>query len=170
MLEIANKYYFMEEIKKEEKKDVEMKLVRSKVLRIILLIIGSISLVLGVVGIFLPILPTVPFFLLTTFCYVRGSKKFATWFLNSKLYKKHVENFAKHRVMTLRNELILLLCVSALLLTTLYFINNLTMSIIFTCLIFLKYCYFVFRITPISKKEYMEIKEKDKLEAEGNIC
>ncbi len=160
----------MEEIRRDEKKEVEIKLVKSKILRIILLVIGSISLALGVVGIFLPILPTVPFFLLTTFCYVRGSKKFALWFLNSKLYKNHVENFAKHRVMTLKNELILLLCVSALLLTTLYFINNLTMSIVFTCLIFLKYTYFVFRVTPISKKEYIEIKEKDKLETEGNLC
>ncbi len=160
----------MKELEKENTKEIEIKLVRSKILRIFLLIIGSISLALGVIGIFLPILPTVPFFLLTTFCYVRGSKKFATRFLNSKLYKKHVENFAKHRVMTLKNELILLLFVSTLLLTTLYFINNLTMSIVFTCLIFFKYLYFVFRITPISKKEYMEIKEKDKLDTEGNLC
>ncbi len=160
----------MEELEKENTKEIEIKLVKSKILRIFLLTIGSISLALGVIGIFLPILPTVPFFLLTTFCYVRGSKKFATWFLNSKLYKKHVENFAKHRVMTLKNELILLLFVSTLLLTTLYFINNLTMSIVFTCLIFFKYLYFVFRITPISKKEYMEIKEKDKLDTEGNLC
>lgn len=161
----------MEEInKRENSKEIEIKLVKSKILRLILLIIGSISLLLGVIGIFLPILPTVPFFLLTTFCYVRGSKKFATWFLNSKLYKKHVENFAKHRVMTLKNELILLLCVSALLLTTLYFINNLTMSIVFTCLIFFKYLYFVLRITPISKEEYLEIKNKDKIDSEGNLC
>ena len=87
-------------------------MVKSKVLRVLLIILGFISLGLGCVGIVFPILPTVPFFLLTSFCFVRSSKKFHDWFLNSKLYKKYLENFAKHKVMTLKGELFLLLFVS----------------------------------------------------------
>lgn len=133
-------------------------MIKNKVLSFLVMILGFISLGLGCVGLVLPILPTVPFFLLTSFCFVRSSEKFNNWFLNSKLYKKHLENFAKHRVMTLKSELILLLCVSTMLLCSMYFINNSTMTIVFTCLIFFKYLYFVLRITPVNKETYIRIR------------
>ena len=139
----------------------ENKLVRSKIIRFFLIALGCISFVLGTIGIFIPILPTVPFYLLTTFCFVRGSEKFANWFLNSKFYKNHMGNFANHRVMTIYGELILLILVSTMLLVANWFINKLAMSIVFSILIACKYAYFVFRITPISRNEYIKIKEND---------
>lgn len=139
----------------------ESKLAKSKLIRAILIALGWISFVLGTIGIFIPVLPTVPFYLLTTFCFVRGSERFANWFLNSKFYKNHMGNFANHRVMTVYGELILLLLVSAMLLVSNWFINKLAMSIVFSVLIACKYAYFVFRITPISKSEYIQIKEAD---------
>ena len=136
-------------------------MVKSKVLRVLLIILGFISLGLGCVGIVFPILPTVPFFLLTSFCFVRSSKKFHDWFLNSKLYKKYLENFAKHKVMTLKGELFLLLFVSAMLLTSMYFINNLVMTIVFCCLIFFKYLYFVINVNPVTKAEFIRLREEN---------
>lgn len=146
----------------KEKNKNDEKVVKSRVIRVLFLIVGFISLVLGTIGIVLPILPTVPFYLLTAFCFVRGSKKFADWFLNSKLYKNHIGNFANHRVMTIYGELILLTCVSAMLIVSMWFVNKVAVSIILTILIACKYSYFVFRITPIGKKEYIRIKEEDK--------
>ena len=113
---------------------------------------GSVRLIV------LPILPTVPFYLLAAICFVRGGKKFADWFLNSKLYRRHVGNFAEHRVMTVYGEIILLLSATTLLLISLLFINKLAMSIVFFILILCKYAYFVFRITPVGKKEYDAIR------------
>lgn len=135
-------------------------MVRNKFLRVLLVILGFISLGLGCIGVFLPIIPTAPFLLLTSFCFVRSSEKFNNWFLNSKIYKKHLENFAKDRVMTLKGELILLIGVSLMLLTSMYFINNVTMTIVFICLIFFKYLYFVLQVRPISKDEYEYIRLK----------
>lgn len=152
-------------MKKEKDNNQKSKLSRSRLLRIIYIIIGFISFGLGTAGIVIPILPTVPFYLLTAFCFVRGSEKFANWFLNSKFYKDHVGNFAKHRVMTIYGELILLSFVSALLLTSMYFINNFAMCIVFPCVIACKCAYFVFRVTPVGRKEYLSIKEADLLEA-----
>lgn len=152
----------MENKNNEKEKSDENKLVKSKVVRVIFLIIGSISLVLGTIGIIVPILPTVPFYLLTAFCFVRGSKKFADWFLNSKLYKNHIGNFAEHRVMTIYGELLLLSLVTGMLLVSLYFVNKLAMTIVFDILIACKYGYFVFRITPIGKNEYRKIREEDR--------
>jgi uncharacterized membrane protein YbaN (DUF454 family) len=156
-------------MKKEEKTNNSSKLVKSRIIRWIFIIVGFIAFGLGTVGIVLPILPTVPFYLLAAFCFVRGSEKFANWFLNSKLYKNHVGNFAKHRVMTIYGELILLILVSTMLLISLWFINKLAMTIVFTILIACKYAYFVFRVTPVSKKEYLQIKENDALEDNKNI-
>lgn len=150
----------------EEKQKKKSKLSRSKIVRVIFLVVGCISFALGTVGIIIPVLPTVPFYLLTAFCFVRGSEKFANWFLNSKLYKNHVGNFAKHRVMTVYGEMLLLTFVSALLMTSMWFINKLAMTIVFSVLIACKYAYFVFRVTPVSKKEYLAIKEED-LKEEG---
>ncbi len=138
------------------------KIVRSRILRIFFLVLGSISLVLGTIGIFLPILPTVPFYMLTAFCYVRGSKRFSDWFLNSKLYKNHMGNFVEHRVMTVYGEILLLLFVTALLLVSLWFINKPVMSIVFVVLILCKYLYFVLRITPVGRQEYLRIKGQSK--------
>ncbi len=151
----------------EEKRKKKSKLSRSKVVRVIFLIVGCVSFALGTVGIVIPVLPTVPFYLLTAFCFVRGSEKFANWFLNSKLYKNHVGNFAKHRVMTIYGEMLLLIFVSVLLMTSMWFINKLAMTIVFSVLIACKYAYFVFRVTPVSKKEYLAIKEQDMKEEGG---
>lgn len=134
-------------------------MVKSRILRVILIIVGFLSLGLGCVGIILPIIPTAPFLLLTSLCFVKSSERFNNWFLNSKIYKKHLENFAKHRVMTLKGELILLLLVSLMLITSMIFINKPVMTVVMSCLIFFKYLYFVLRVKPVNKREYIEIKQ-----------
>ena len=142
------------------------KIPKSVIVRYICIILGSITFVLGTIGIILPILPTTPFYLLTAFLWVKGSKRFSDWFLNSNLYKKHMNTFARHKVMVWYRELILLLCVSIFLLATMLVLNNKTMNIIFPILIFCKYFYFVFFVKPISKNEYNRLREVDLKEYE----
>lgn len=134
-------------------------MVKNRFLRVLLIIAGFISLGLGCIGVILPIIPTAPFLLLTSLCFVKSSEKFNNWFLNSKIYKKHLETFAKNKVMTVQGELTLLLFVSLMLLTSMYFINKPVMTIVFTCLIFFKYLYFVICVRPISKHEYKAIRD-----------
>ena len=57
--------------------------------KILYIMIGCLSLVLGIVGVVLPILPTVPFVLLAAFCFARSSERLDDWFKNTKLYKEN---------------------------------------------------------------------------------
>lgn len=77
-----------------------------------LIALGTLSLIVGIIGIFLPILPTTPLLLLTSYCYISSSEKF----MNTKIYDKYVRNFHEKGGMTLRGKLMLTIPVSLLLL------------------------------------------------------
>ena len=141
-------------------------MLKSKILRIICIILGFICLGIGVLGIILPILPTTPFLLLTSFFFVKGSKRFNDWFLSSKIYKKYLENFSKNKVMTIYGELILLSFVSLMIIMTMFIVNNLTVSIILMILVILKYTYFIFKIKTVDKKTYLKLRKNIDIEKE----
>jgi uncharacterized membrane protein YbaN (DUF454 family) len=63
----------------------------------LLIISGSFSVALGVVGIFVPVLPTTPFFLLAVFCYLRSSKKLYRWLMYHKVFGAYIYNYITYR-------------------------------------------------------------------------
>lgn len=131
---------------------------KSLLLRIIFIVAGTIALALGTVGVILPILPTTPFFLLTAYCYARGSQKFHSWFLGSKLYKKHISGFAEHKAMSIRGELTLMICVSVMLMISCLLANSLVVSIILPILVLIKYTYFILAVRTVSSDELAALK------------
>lgn len=58
--------------------------------------LGILSLTLGVIGIFLPILPTTPFLLMASFCFVRSSSKMNHWLLNHKTFGTYLRNYLEY--------------------------------------------------------------------------
>lgn len=58
---------------------------------------GWISFALGVIGMFVPLLPTVPFFLLTSWCFSKGSPKFHRWILSHKHAGPIIKDWEEHR-------------------------------------------------------------------------
>lgn len=69
-------------------------------MKYIWILLGFISLFLGTIGIVLPILPTVPFYIATVYCFAKSSETLHNWFMHTKLYKKHLNSFVKNRSMT----------------------------------------------------------------------
>ena len=61
------------------------------------IILGSISLALGILGIFLPLLPTTPFLLLTAALYFKGSPRLYNWLLNHRHFGPYIRNFRELR-------------------------------------------------------------------------
>ena len=82
--------------------------------KMLYMIVGCISLGLGAVGAVFPVLPTVPFLMLSAFCFARSSKKLDQWFKNTKLYKNHLEDFAAGRGMTWKTKIRIMVTVTLL--------------------------------------------------------
>lgn len=66
---------------------------KNPLIKWVLIIAGTILLGLGVVGIFLPILPTTPFLLLAAACYARSSQRFYDWLIQSKWFGSYIKNY-----------------------------------------------------------------------------
>lgn len=73
--------------------------------QVLWLILGFVCLGLGTVGVMLPVLPTVPFYMATVFCFAKSSQKLHGWFVGTSLYKKHLEGFVKQKEMPMRTKL-----------------------------------------------------------------
>ncbi len=70
--------------------------------RLLWLIAGVLSLATGIVGIFLPLLPTTPFVLLAAFCFSRGSARCEAWLLNHPRFGPLVRDWRTHHAIPLR--------------------------------------------------------------------
>ena len=85
-----------------------------KLKKCIFLILGCVCLALGCIGIVLPILPTVPFFLVTLFCFSQSSEKLHQWFIGTQLYKNNLESYVKGQGMTNKTKAKIIGTVTAL--------------------------------------------------------
>lgn len=136
-------------------------------MKVVLIILGFISMGIGIVGIVVPILPTTPFLLLASFFFAKGSKRFHDWFISTKIYKKYLESFVQSKAMTLKNKFTILFPVSCMLIITFIFVNNLYARLVLVILFIGKYLYFFTQIKTIAKEE-TEIKKNKEMAKENN--
>ena len=121
----------------------------NRIKKIIFVIVGFISLLLGIIGTVLPILPTVPFLLLTSYRFARGSNKFEVWFKSSKIYKKYLEDFILNKSMTLKQKIYISTFADIMIAFPLVILNNLYIKLFLIIVIIFKYYYFIFKIKTI---------------------
>jgi len=74
----------------------------------IFVVAGTISLGLGALGVFLPVLPTTPFLLLSAAFYYKGSERMHRWLLNNKLFGNYIKNYKGGRGIALKAKAITL--------------------------------------------------------------
>ena len=70
----------------------------------IYIILGCIGLILGAVGVIVPMLPAFPFLLLAAFGFARGSERLHSWFISTRLYKNNLETYVRGQGMTRRTK------------------------------------------------------------------
>lgn len=118
----------------------------------ITILTGFISLGLGIVGIFLPGLPSTPFLLITVFCFAKGSPRLHNWLCSTNLYKQHVSRFIIDRSMTVKTKLCILVPATAMIVVALIFSPWWQLRIFLSFLLLLKYIYFCVCIPTIARE------------------
>ena len=78
------------------------------VVRTFLILGGHVSLVLGIIGILVPLLPTTPFLLLAAACYIRGSKSLYNWLINHRVFGAYIKNYREGRGISLKLKIVLI--------------------------------------------------------------
>ena len=116
--------------------------------------LGCVSLALGVVGIVLPVLPTVPFFLLTAFCFAKSSQRLHNWCLGTAMYKKYIGSYMKRKGMTLRAKLTLIGTVTALMAVGFVMMSRVPVGRAIMAVVWVGHIvYFGFIVKTISREE-----------------
>jgi uncharacterized membrane protein YbaN (DUF454 family) len=77
-------------------------------MKFLLNVIGCIAVALAILGIFLPLLPTTPFLLLASACFMRGSERMHRWLRNHRLFGEYLRNFEDKRALPLRGKVVTL--------------------------------------------------------------
>ncbi|OGO32869.1 MAG: hypothetical protein A2Z29_10430 [Chloroflexi bacterium RBG_16_56_11] len=99
--------------------------------RYLLLATGAVSLGLGILGIFIPVLPTTPFLLLAAACFLRSSPRLYRWLLTSRVFGGYITNYLEGRGMPWRAKLItLILLWAAIGLSVFLVIDNLVLRLV----------------------------------------
>lgn len=118
-------------------------------MRILYLSLGFISLSLGTLGVFLPILPTTPFLLATAYFFAKGSQRFHQWFTSTKLYQQHLKDFVETRTLGKKKKWLLLITVSIMMLITFILIDIWYVRLLIILLEISKYWYFQTHVSTI---------------------
>lgn len=80
--------------------------------RVAFMALGCISLALAVLGVVLPILPTVPFLALAAFCFAKSSDRLNNWLINTKFYQNNLADFKAGKGMTVKTKVRILATVT----------------------------------------------------------
>ena len=75
-------------------------------MRILLTVLGLLSFSLGVLGIFLPVLPTTPLLLLAAWFFLRGNKGLYDWLMEHPRFGKYIRNFTVHKAIPLHVKIV----------------------------------------------------------------
>lgn len=105
---------------------------------------------LGWIGVFVPILPSTPFFLAAAFCFARSSRRLDRWFKGTSIYRNHLKDFSETRTMTRRSKALVIATVTAVMGLGFAFMGNAPVARIILALVWIAHlAYFLLRVkTP----------------------
>ena len=116
--------------------------------------LGCVSLALGTIGIVLPILPTVPFYLLTAFCFANSSERLHDWFIHTTMYKKYIGSYFRRRGMTKKAKCLLIGTVTAIMVPGFILMDKVPVGRAIMLVVWMGHIfYFGFKVQTITQQE-----------------
>ncbi|MEC0273078.1 MULTISPECIES: YbaN family protein [Peribacillus] len=122
-----------------------------KVKSILFFLLGAISLLIGIAGTVLPVLPGGPFYLFAAFCFAKSSKSIEKWFKSTSLYEKYVEAFLQKKGMTRREKIRINLIADFFIVISVFYVDILLVKILLVVLALYKHYYFIKKIKTIDR-------------------
>jgi len=101
--------------------------------RFLLIAIGTICLAIGVIGIFIPILPTTPFLLLAAACYLRSSQRFHSWLMNNRIFGSYIRNYTEGRGIPIKVKLFTIALLWVTIGISIWVVANLVVTVVLLC-------------------------------------
>ncbi|HAJ70175.1 MAG: YbaN family protein [Alkalibacterium gilvum] len=104
-----------------------MKAARFK--KIIYITLGSLSLAIGTLGMFLPILPTTPLLLLTGFFYLRSSKKMYHWLIHHPIFGAYIYSYIKFKAISMKTKVSAITILWLSIIFSIYLLDNIWLQL-----------------------------------------
>lgn len=123
-------------------------------MKYIYILFGSIFVFLGVVGIFLPLLPTTPFLLLAAALYVRSSERLYSWLLHQRLLGPYLRNFMERKAIPLHAKIIAISMMWATMLYCIFFLIPLVWVKILMAVIACGVTIYILSFKTLRKSDY----------------
>jgi uncharacterized membrane protein YbaN (DUF454 family) len=125
---------------------------RDSIKNVLLVTSGTLFLALGVIGIFIPLLPTTPFLLLAAACYIRGSKKFYDWLIKNRWLGEYIKNYQDGKGVPLKVKIITITVLwLTIIISTILFVSILIIQI-FLFIIAIGVTIHIIKIKTIDRK------------------
>lgn len=134
-----------------------------KIIKALYIALGTVFMLLGLLGIVLPLLPTTPLLLLTAYFYSKGSNRFHQWFISTWLYRRYLKDFVEKKGMTLAAKMKLLLFVDFMLMFPFFILDYRWVKPLVIILMITKYSYFFTAVKTIKKEESLLEKANKKI-------
>ena len=114
--------------------------------------IGNLSLSLGIAGIFLPVLPTTPFLLLSAACYMKSSRRLYNWLINHRILGLYVRSYILHGAISRRAKIISISALWGVMGSTIIFFISLLWLRLFLACIAVGVTIYLVRIKNLTKE------------------
>ena len=114
--------------------------------------LGFLFLIIGLIGIVLPFLPTTPCLLLNVLFLAKGSERVHNWFVGTKIYQNHLKDFHEQRALTKKTKMAILTFSTTMLLIGFYFTPSIIGKSLIIAVLLIKYWFFFFWIKTLEEE------------------
>lgn len=110
------------------------------------LVLGFIFLGLGIVGVYLPFLPTTPFILISVYFFGKSSDKYSNMVKNSRFYRENIGPIKEKKGLPLLKKIKILLIMTVLFSVAFFFMKNIIGRLVVLLVLLAHYYYFLFKV------------------------